>query len=122
MAKLAEKPVVYFGASRARYTLLPMIPPMLPTEISNAMPTARLEEGASEFPIHETRQVKGQYRPPATGKRKPYVMPGYAGLGIASCAMKPATAIEYPAIMYGERLRVRSEAHAKISVSMAAKT
>ena len=49
-------------------------------------------------------------------------MPGYLGLGMASCAMKPHTAMEYPAMMYGERLRVKSEAHAKMMVRMAAKT
>ena len=38
---------------------------MFPTEIKRAIPTARLEDGARELPIQETRQVKGQYRPPA---------------------------------------------------------
>ena len=49
-------------------------------------------------------------------------MPGYFGLGMANCAIKPHTAMEYPAMMYGERMRVRSEAHAKITVRIAAKT
>lgn len=57
---------------------------MFPTEMSRAIPTARFELGAKEFATQETRQVNGQYNPAATGKRKPYVTPGYLGCGIAS--------------------------------------
>jgi hypothetical protein len=39
--------------------------------MSSAMPTARFELGANELATHDTRQVKGQYKPAATGKRKP---------------------------------------------------
>lgn len=98
------------------------MPPMFPTLISNAMPTARLLEGASEFAIQDTRMMKGQYKPPATGNRNPYVNPGYFGCGIASCAMKPHAAIEKPAMMKGDLVWALSDHHAKIMVRIEAKT
>jgi hypothetical protein len=44
--KPVPNPVGYLGAWDAMYMLEPAIPPMLPTEISRPIPTARLEDGA----------------------------------------------------------------------------
>lgn len=98
------------------------MPPMFPTLINSAMPIARLLEGASEFPIQDTRMMNGQYKPPATGNKNPYVRPGYFGCGIASWAMNPQDAIVKPTMMNGERVWMRSDHHANMMVMIDANT
>lgn len=64
----------------------------------------------------------GQYRPMATGKRKPYVRPGRRVCGTASCAMKPAAAMEKPDMMNGERCCTYSPHQAQIMTMIMAAT
>lgn len=58
--------------------------------------------------------MNGQYKPAAIGNRKPYVKPGRAGCGIANCAIKPAAAMEKPAMMNGDRCWTFSDQKAKM--------
>lgn len=53
-----------------RRTFEPATPPMLPIEMSSAMPTALLDEGARLLPIMHTMQMKGAYNPAATTNKK----------------------------------------------------
>lgn len=50
--------------------------PMFPTEISKAIPTARLDEGAMLFAAQLRSGGKPEYIPPATGNKNAYVTPG----------------------------------------------